>query len=54
MTARAVGRYDWIVPITTSQGDPMTRVRRILTAVDRYTLWAFNAQAPLAHRGYRG
>ena len=31
----------------------MNRVRRILSAVDSYTLWAFNAQAPLGHRGYR-
>lgn len=31
----------------------MNRVRRILTAVDSYTLWAFNTQSPLSHRGYR-
>ena len=31
----------------------MAHVRRILSAVDSYTLWAFNSQTPLAHRGYR-
>ena len=32
----------------------MTRIRTLLRAADRYTLWAFNTQAPLGHRGYRG
>jgi hypothetical protein len=31
----------------------MTTVRRLMTALDSYTLWAFNPQAPLGHRGYR-
>ena len=31
----------------------MTTVRRLMTALDSYTLWAFNTQAPLSHRGYR-
>ena len=31
----------------------MARVRRFLTAVDSYTLWAFNPQTHLTHRGYR-
>jgi len=25
-----------------------------MTAFDSYTLWAFNTQTPLGHRGYRG
>ena len=32
----------------------MNRIRRIVSAVDSWTLWAFNTQAPLGHRGYRG
>ena len=32
----------------------MTTIRRLMTALDGYTLWAFNAQSPLGHRGYRG
>lgn len=31
----------------------MTTLRRMITIVDNYTLWAFNTQAPLGHRGYR-
>lgn len=31
----------------------MTTFRTIVSAIDRYTLWAFNAQPPLGHRGYR-
>ena len=31
----------------------MRHVRRVLHAIDAHTLWAFNPQPPLAHRGYR-
>ncbi len=31
----------------------MTTMRRLFNAIDSYTLWAFNAQTPLGHRGYR-
>jgi hypothetical protein len=31
----------------------MTTMRRLFTAIDSYTLWAFNTQTPLGHRGYR-
>jgi hypothetical protein len=32
----------------------MSQIRRFISTVDAYTLWAFNTQAPLGHRGYRG
>jgi hypothetical protein len=29
----------------------MTMIRRLVRALDAHTLWAFNAQQPLARRG---
>ena len=32
----------------------MSTMRRLMTAIDSYTLWAFNTQSPLGYRGNRG